>query len=137
MNKVLACMICLFAALAMSGAVSANETSLNLAQSSALEIEFWRSIKNSSNADEVEAFLEKFPNGTFAKLAKIKLDRLRSRPPASRKTKKSGQTSKRQIRNLVSSNKGIVPGLPPLTKERCRVYADRLKAEGVYYGSCE
>ena len=34
---------------------------------------FWESVKNSRNADELNAYLEKFPNGTFAGLARARL----------------------------------------------------------------
>ncbi|HLX80207.1 MAG TPA: serine/threonine-protein kinase, partial [Burkholderiales bacterium] len=45
--------------------------------SSDAEIEFWRSIQNSDAAAEFEVYLKKFPDGTYAELAQIKLDKLR------------------------------------------------------------
>ena len=43
---------------------------------SALEIAFWNSIKDSNNPKDYEAYLKKFPGGTFADLAANKLDAL-------------------------------------------------------------
>jgi uncharacterized caspase-like protein len=37
------------------------------------ETVFWQSIQNSKNAADYKAYLEKYPNGTFAALAKIRL----------------------------------------------------------------
>ena len=38
--------------------------------SAALEMSFWESIKNSTDPADFQSYLEKFPNGTFAPLAK-------------------------------------------------------------------
>ena len=39
----------------------------------AVEIEFWDSIKNSVRADEYEAYVEQYPEGSFAALARTRL----------------------------------------------------------------
>ena len=39
----------------------------------AVEIEFWDSIKNSTLASEYEAYLERYPEGNFAALARVRL----------------------------------------------------------------
>ena len=39
-----------------------------------VEIEFWDSIKNSVRAQEYEAYLEQYPEGSFAALARARLD---------------------------------------------------------------
>jgi len=41
-----------------------------------MELAFWQSIQNSDNAAPLEAYIEQFPNGTFAALAKVKIDAL-------------------------------------------------------------
>ena len=43
---------------------------------------FWDAIKNSTNPEEYEAYLEEFPDGKFSALAKIRARSLRSNPPA-------------------------------------------------------
>ncbi|MBM3608865.1 MAG: hypothetical protein FJX29_10520, partial [Alphaproteobacteria bacterium] len=40
------------------------------------EITFWTSIQNSKNAAEYEAYLQVFPNGTFAPLARLRIQQL-------------------------------------------------------------
>jgi len=44
-----------------------------------LELEFWKSIKNSKEPDEFEAYLEEFPEGKYARLAKIKIKKLKQK----------------------------------------------------------
>jgi hypothetical protein len=39
----------------------------------AVEIEFWDSIKNSTLANEYEAYLDQYPEGSFAALARVRL----------------------------------------------------------------
>ena len=54
----------------------------------ALELAFWESVKNSNVAVEYQAYLEKYPSGQFAGLARSRLNTLQaeapppSRPPA-------------------------------------------------------
>jgi adenylate cyclase len=43
----------------------------------AVEIEFWDSIKNSTRADEYEAYLEQYPEGGFVALARVRLDAIK------------------------------------------------------------
>jgi peptidoglycan hydrolase-like protein with peptidoglycan-binding domain len=47
----------------------------------AQEIEFWQSVKDTKSPDEIKAYLEKYPNGEFAALAKVRLQSL-GRPTA-------------------------------------------------------
>ncbi len=44
------------------------------------EVEFWRAIQNSTDAEEIEFYLEQFPDGTYAPLARHKIAKLRSEP---------------------------------------------------------
>ena len=43
----------------------------------AVEIEFWDSIKNSILASEYEAYLEQYPEGSFAALARVRLEAIK------------------------------------------------------------
>ena len=43
----------------------------------AVEIEFWDSIKNSILANEYEAYLEQYPEGSFVALARVRLEAIR------------------------------------------------------------
>jgi adenylate cyclase len=43
----------------------------------AVELSFWESLRVSDNPDMYEAYLEKYPNGEFVPLAKVRLEELR------------------------------------------------------------
>ena len=45
-----------------------------------VEIEFWRSVKDSNKLDELNAYLTKYPNGTFASLAQARIQTLQNGP---------------------------------------------------------
>ncbi len=42
----------------------------------AIEREFWVSVRDSTRADDIQAYIDKYPNGNFAALAKNRLDSL-------------------------------------------------------------
>ena len=44
-----------------------------------LEREFWISVRDSNRADDIQAYVDKYPNGTFATLARNRLDGLLGR----------------------------------------------------------
>ena len=46
-----------------------------------VELTFWESIKNSDQAGDYEAYLQSYPNGRFAALAKTRIARLRAAAP--------------------------------------------------------
>ena len=48
-----------------------------------IELSFWDAIKNSSNPEEFKAYLQQYPSGRFATLAKIKANPTASNPFAS------------------------------------------------------
>jgi len=54
-------------------------------KASEAEVEFWRSIQNSADPAEFEVYLEQFPEGTYAQLARIKLAKLIAPIEAARK----------------------------------------------------
>lgn len=56
--------------------VFAKSDYLVVAQADQAEIEFWRSVKNSNDASEFEAYLKAYPNGKFAPLARLRLKKL-------------------------------------------------------------
>jgi len=43
------------------------------------ETDFWQSIKDSDDAENFEAYLDQFPSGSFASLARIKLNKLEAK----------------------------------------------------------
>lgn len=52
---------------------TSNETRIDFR---AMELSFWDSVKNSTNMDDFKAYLEKYPEGQFAVLAKNKIKSL-------------------------------------------------------------
>ena len=45
------------------------------------ELTFWESIKDSTHASDYEAYLQSYPNGRFASLARARMERLRAAAP--------------------------------------------------------
>ncbi len=67
-----------------------------------VELEFWRSVKDSEHTDDLWSYLERYPQGTFADLAKSRIERLAkgdSKPeqPAPSATAPAGKRSRRQV----------------------------------------
>ena len=63
---------------APNGASAAPETQTpqgDAARDSAMELAFWDAIKDSSDAADFQAYLDQFPDGTFAALARNKIKR--------------------------------------------------------------
>jgi uncharacterized membrane protein len=71
---------------AEGAARSSAGDSASLPQPSA-EIEFWDSIKNSMNKDYFKGYLEQFPNGVFASIARTRIAELESARPEQAKPK--------------------------------------------------
>jgi uncharacterized caspase-like protein len=75
---------------------------------SAVEVEFWRSIKNSNKIEELNAYLNNYPNGTFRPLALARIAELQNGPSTTTRnlttgidpatfTEEADQTSEDQI----------------------------------------
>jgi len=65
------------AARTQSGTASASAPSAPSADLAlTVELQFWLSVKDSTRPDEVKAYLDRYPNGTFAPLARSRLDLL-------------------------------------------------------------
>jgi class 3 adenylate cyclase len=47
-----------------------------------IEVAFWNTVKDSDDAEMIQAYLDKYPQGEFHKLAEIMLDRLRAKSGA-------------------------------------------------------
>ena len=50
----------------------------------AVELAFWRSVTESDTPAMYEAYLEKYPEGEFASLARVRLDELGADPSSER-----------------------------------------------------
>jgi uncharacterized caspase-like protein len=64
------------------------------AQSVDKEVVFWQSIQNSNSPAQFQAYLDQYPNGTFAALARARIDELKAKPAeASRSSEQAALTS--------------------------------------------
>jgi hypothetical protein len=76
MLRTICCALALAAAISVQPAACLAQTEIST------EITFWNSVKDSRNPAEIVAYLHKYPNGTFAPLARIRLESLKPKPPA-------------------------------------------------------
>jgi adenylate cyclase len=68
-------------ALLEEAAVPAAETAAADQEVSAVELAFWDTVKDSSNPEMYSAYLERYPEGAFAALAKVRLEEVGSPSP--------------------------------------------------------
>ncbi len=69
--------LCVLAvALTMVGTTPAVSDETYLAQTDQVEITFWESVKDSADPAELKAYLAAYPDGKFAALARIRIERL-------------------------------------------------------------
>jgi adenylate cyclase len=93
----------------------------------AVEIEFWDSIKNSILANEYEAYLEQYPEGSFVAIARLRLEAIREhavsmRDPHDREIELSFWESVRESENAASIE-AYLQNIPRVSLARLRRYA--------------
>lgn len=67
---------------ARASSEAASVPSGNFVDPTAIELSFWDAIKNSSSPDDFKAYLDKYPEGQFASLAKLRAQPSRGASPA-------------------------------------------------------
>jgi adenylate cyclase len=87
--------------------LSEDSPAASVSDPQAVEIEFWDSIKNSLLANEYEAYLEQYPEGSFVALARVRLEAIREdavgmRDPHDREIELSFWESVRESNNPAS-----------------------------------
>src|SRR5262245_31837790 len=96
-----------------------NTPAVATAPASDIELEFWRSVKDSNKPDELNAYLTSYPNGTFKSLALARIASLQNGPSTTTRnltteidpatfTQEADQTSEDQI-GLGKSQRRDVP----------------------------
>jgi tetratricopeptide (TPR) repeat protein len=65
-----------------TNAANTNTPNVAMVDPAAIELSFWESIKNSNNPDDFKAYLDKYPDGQFAALAKSRAQPTRTAAPA-------------------------------------------------------
>jgi tetratricopeptide (TPR) repeat protein len=63
-----------------SNANNSSTPNVAMVDPAAIELSFWESIKSSNNPDDFKAYLDKYPDGQFAALAKSRSNPVRSNP---------------------------------------------------------
>jgi hypothetical protein len=89
----------LIALIALSTAAFAQPRSGGV-DPTAVEIEFWNSVKDSRSVEELNAYLERYPNGHFVPLARARLRNLASAPAASQTKETWRPVSTLQVHDL-------------------------------------
>ncbi|MDQ2855828.1 MAG: caspase family protein, partial [Acidobacteriota bacterium] len=84
-----------------SASNTANNSTPNIAMvdPAAMELSFWESIKSSNNPDDFKAYLDKYPDGQFAALAKS-----RANPSRSGGNAPSGESSEMAYWNAIKDS---------------------------------
>ena len=67
--------------IAVGSATTASLPATTSLDPTAIELSYWETIKNSSNTDDFKSYLDKYPDGQFAALAKNKITNLGSSKP--------------------------------------------------------
>ncbi len=78
----------------------------SFAQTDLAEIEFWQSVKASTSPEEFQAYLDLYPQGKFAPLARLRIKRLSSKP--------AEQPVQPAIEQPIEPAKAAPPPPPPL-----------------------
>jgi hypothetical protein len=72
------------------GAVAANTPAVTASPASDVELEFWRSIKDSNKPEELNAYLTNYPNGQFKSIALSRIASLENGPSTTTRNLSTG-----------------------------------------------
>ena len=61
-----------------SGSTSTSSTSSGSDDDPAVELEYWKLVRNTNDVDLLQDYLDEYPNGKFAPLARLKIKKLQS-----------------------------------------------------------
>lgn len=106
-----------------------------------VELEFWRSVKDSKNSEELNAYLIRYPNGSFASIARSRIAEIqvaKAEPPAvtsSRAVASSGAVDQEKLRTEESSR--ATEDALGLDSSKRRIVERRLTALGFASGAAD
>ncbi|HEX7530886.1 MAG TPA: caspase family protein [Pyrinomonadaceae bacterium] len=83
-----------------SNAANTNTPNVAMVDPAAIELSFWESIKSSTNPDDFKAYLDKYPDGQFAALAKS-----RAQPGRSASNMSSGDSLEMTYWNAIKDSR--------------------------------
>ncbi|HYL89087.1 MAG TPA: protein kinase [Burkholderiales bacterium] len=93
-----------------------------------VELEFWRAIKDGNDPDDFELYVQQFPNGIYAALAKRKIAKLRG-VPMEESTAKAKEQEKREQEEAARRE---AEAKSKLEAEKARLEAEMAKKEEEY-----
>ncbi len=92
------------------------------------DVEFWRSIKDSNDAEDFESYLRKFPNGIYADLAQRKLGKLRDAGEQVRREAKAKLEAEARAREIEeNANREAAEEAKRQAAERAKLEAEQRK----------
>ena len=83
--------------IAVGSATTASVPATTSVDPTAIELSYWETIKNSTSADDFKAYLEKYPDGQFAALAKNKVKNLEASPKSADSTSSSANSAAAEL----------------------------------------
>ena len=119
---------------------STKRVTVNTVDDNVLDLAFWNSIKSTTDPRDMEAYLDKFPQGVFAEIAKRKIETLR--PAKVKETPKPGKLAKLDTPEKTTPPaviKTTPPIAPPLLDKASLVISlqTHLKRVGCYAGQAD
>ena len=100
-------------------------TSTQSGSSQEVELEFWRSIKDGNDPDDFELYVQQFPTGIYAALAKRKIQKLRGVAPE----ETSAKIKEQERREAEEAAKREAAALAKLNEEKAKLEAEYQKRE--------
>ena len=100
-------------------------TSSQSGSSQEVELEFWRSIKDGNDPDDFELYVQQFPTGIYAALAKRKIQKLRGVAPE----ETSAKIKEQEKREAEEAAKREAVALAKLNEEKAKLEAEYQKRE--------
>src|SRR3954466_15916855 len=94
-----------------------------------VELEFWRAIKDGNDPDDFELYVQQFPNGIYAKLAKRKIAKLRGVPLDDESTAKAKEQEKKEAEEAARREAEVKA---KLEAEKARLEAEMARKEEEY-----
>src|SRR3954464_668285 len=94
-----------------------------------VEVEFWRAIKDGNDPDDFELYVQQFPNGIYAKLAKRKIAKLRGVPLEDESTAKAKEQEKKEAEEAARREAEVTA---KLEAEKARLEAEMARKEEEY-----
>jgi serine/threonine-protein kinase len=93
-----------------------------------VELEFWRAIKDGNDPDDFELYVQQFPNGIYAALAKRKIAKLRG-VPLEESTAKAKEQEKKEMEEVARRE---AEAKSKLEAEKARLEAEMARKEEEY-----